>query len=483
MSNALTTDVYLLDSGFKKFLAVIGGACLMGSMWRIRGDHGYGGFWGMLVVAAAMCLYIFALWGFRKKANHEFMLFTVLLFAVTNGGWGTLNSQITGLLDSSAKFPGEEAVRYIEINPASGVVIMLLLGFGWAPLFAFMMAQFFSNKEYKIKDTVLVTVLYYVVQIVMKATLAHPILKLICPQAVELFEQGSADKNMSVWLLYLKHFDDASFAKKIPGGRNYFTSVEIIACAIAALAICLFLIFKYRDKIAARLSFGICSAFAAGITVADLIMFFGGGGYRGTQFEVPKWLEVYNWNLWEYFTGFITGGLIMLILVKIPKSQLFAQNQSSGFSLSGFDRRVKFIVYFLLFSLAYGAALVVPLAVRLEDFEINGVMVNPDGLVPETLTYIVAGVAAAAIIFALLYRNLFKRGLDTPSAVPIQAFCCVALPCYLGICYILYYFTGNAYALSAEMSPVTTVMTASLPVFGLCYTGIITFGRKNHKSF
>ena len=134
-----------------KIFAVITCALMTGFMWRVRGDHGWGSMWGMFAVGVMLILFIYAVFGERKKMNYEMLPLAVFFLGITNGGWGTLNSQMEGYLTSTAAFTGEEAARLVEINPVHGLFMMLFLGFGWMPLFAVIVGSLFSKKEYKIK--------------------------------------------------------------------------------------------------------------------------------------------------------------------------------------------------------------------------------------------------------------------------------------------------------------------------------------------
>ena len=141
----------------EKFFAVICGAVLAGFMWRVRGNHGFGAMWGMLSFAAALVLFIFAIYGKRSKMNFEMIAVTACAAAITVGGWGTLNSQMSGYLHSSTPFTGEEFDRFVEISPYSGLAIMLMLGFGWMPLFSVVLGSLFSKRKYEFKDYVVLS--------------------------------------------------------------------------------------------------------------------------------------------------------------------------------------------------------------------------------------------------------------------------------------------------------------------------------------
>ena len=167
----------------KKLLTVITGALLVGFMWHVRGQHGYGAKWGMYSVCFVTVLFIYALYGKKQKMNYEMIPLAAAFGAITAGGWGTLNSQISGILESSAPFPGEELVEYTQISPLSGWVIMFLLGFGWMPLFTIVLGSLFSKKKYEFKDYVIFVGVYYITMLICNLTISHLILKVINPQA------------------------------------------------------------------------------------------------------------------------------------------------------------------------------------------------------------------------------------------------------------------------------------------------------------
>ena len=83
-----------------KTLSVFACAFMTGILWRARGSHGFGSMWGMFAVGVALVLFIFALYGNRRKMSYEAIPAAVILLGITNGGWGTLNSQIGGYLGS-----------------------------------------------------------------------------------------------------------------------------------------------------------------------------------------------------------------------------------------------------------------------------------------------------------------------------------------------------------------------------------------------
>ncbi len=305
-----------------KILMLFSFSIMTGFMWRVRGDHGWGSMWGMFAVGVAMMLFIFAFFGNKKKMTYEAVPIAVFLLGITNGGWGTLNSQMGGYLGSTAAFTGEEVARSIEISCFSGLGIMLLLGFGWMPLFALYLGSLFSKKEYKLKNYIMLIAVYYVVMLAMQASLSHFILPLINPEAAEGFKLGLADRglDMSPIKAYITNFGSAAWAKKVPFGRNYFTSIEVISSAISALVTSLTALIVLKDKITAFLSAGINLVCAIAITAADVFLILDSDRGFFAAVTAPAFIVNCGWSLWEFFTGFLLGFGIMLILICLPES-------------------------------------------------------------------------------------------------------------------------------------------------------------------
>lgn len=308
-----------------KIFAVISCALMTGFMWRVRGDHGWGSMWGMFAVGVMLILFIYAVFGDRKKMNYEMLPLSVFLLGITNGGWGTLNSQMGGYLTSTAEFTGEEAARLVEIDPVHGLFMMLFLGFGWMPLFAVVIGSLFSKKEYKLKHYVILIAIFYAVTYIFKFSLSHFILEAVHPEAVEYCKQGLADRGieLSPMMAYIKEFGSAAWAKKIPFARNYFTSIDVMSAAFGALFTSLGALVILKDRLTALVSFLINTVCALAITIADVFLIIDSDrGLIPLGSKVPVWIQAPSWSLWEFFTGFLLGAGIMLILVLLPERKI-----------------------------------------------------------------------------------------------------------------------------------------------------------------
>lgn len=214
------TQTRELNAKAKTFM-VLAFAFLTGFMWRVRGSHGWGSMWGMFAVGVAMVLFIFAFFGNRKKMSYEAIPVAVILMGITNGGWGTLNSQMGGYLGSTVPFTGEEAVATVEISPWYGLWVMLLLGFGWMPLFSIFLGSLFSKREYKISNYIAIIAVFYALVAVFMFTLSHFIVPYITPTAVDMFKEGLADKGieMSPMMSFIKNMGSEAWFRKSPSAE------------------------------------------------------------------------------------------------------------------------------------------------------------------------------------------------------------------------------------------------------------------------
>ena len=366
----------------KSILTVILGALLMGLLWRVRGEHGWGSSWGLLNAGFIFTIFIVIIKGSRQKLDIGWLSLTSLAFMLSTPGWGTLLSQITGIIYDAEDWSNGGADVYTSIG--SAIFLMLCIGFGLASLFGIMLGRGFSDKQWKIKDFIIVIAVFYITDIIANAVISPFILNAVQPEAAEVFEKGLQLQNIdgSAYKVYMEHFKDVSWAKKIDGGRNYFQSVEAITSAIKALTSVLAVRFIIKDKISAKTGAVVCSAFAIGITVADLFFYFGNGGYHELQESfLPEFF--YPWGCWEYFTGFIAGGIITAFIIKLKPGKDVPE-----IAFSNIKEKPKTIFTFLVgTAFMIGVNIVRPVFVRFE---------NSSLMIPA------AAVAAVFAIFVIL---------------------------------------------------------------------------------
>ncbi len=343
-------------------LIVLLGALLMGLLWRVRGEHGWGSSWGLLNAGFIFTMFIIVVKGNRQKLTIGWASLTALSFMLTTPGWGTLLSQITGIIYDSEDWSTNGIDVYTSIG--SAIFIMLCLGFGLASLFGIMLGRGFSQKQWKVKDFIILLAVFYITDLVASAIISPFILNVLQPEAAQVFEKGLELQSIdgSAYQVYMEHFKDVAWAKKIDGGRNYFQSVEAITSAIKAILSILTVRFVIKDKISAKTGTVVCSAFAIGITVADLFFYLGNGGYHElNESYLPEFF--YPWGCWEYFTGFIAGAIITAFILKLkPEKDVYE------LAFAKIPEKPTNVLTFLLGSVfMIGVNIVRPVLVRFED--------------------------------------------------------------------------------------------------------------------
>ena len=422
----------------RKIIAVISCAFLTGYMWHVRGQHGFGSKWGVFSVALTLMLFVFALYGKRRKMNYEMIPLAAAFMSVTAGGWGTLNSQMSGYLGSNGYFTGEEVFRYVEISPFSGLAIMLLLGFGWMPLFAVVFGSLFSEKQYRIKDYIIFTGVFYGTMLICNMTVSHPLLELINPQAVENCALGIADAghDLTPYMAFIKNFGSAAWAKPIPFCRNYFTSVKVISAAIGALASSLSVRFILKDKVTARISVLVNIVSAVAITAADFVMITDSDRGFLAGIYAPEYITANAWELWEYFTGFILGLGIMLIVVCMPAEMTATEDD---YEYTPLITNKKFsIFYHTIFTLLFSFGITLARAVSMRSVE----MFAADEAL-EIVGIVVLGIIAFIPCFLTAKKNILDKNLLIPVDKPVWEFSKTGLYIYVLIASVAYFFLGQ----------------------------------------
>lgn len=431
-----------------KALMVFAFAVMSGFMWRVRGDGGYGSMWGMFAVGVMFVLFIFAFFGNHRKMSYEAIPIAVILLGITNGSWGTLNAQMGGYLSGGVHFSGAEQAETVAISPFSGLWIMLLLGFGWMPLFSLFIGSLFSKKEYKLKHYLALIFIFYAAVLGFKFFAAHYILPFINRTAVDMFAKGLSDSGveLSPMMAYIRNFGSAAWAKTIPFGRNYFASIRAISYAAGALISSLAALAIMKNGITALISFLFNIISAVSITLADAFMIIDSDAGFLARVNAPAFLKGGSWSLWEYFTGFLLGFGMMLVLVCLPEK--ITRGEGRFEYREPFARKWVHILYSAVLTLAFtfGATTARPAGIRIaEQLAERGFAVNPDRL--SLIITAAVCVLCVAVAFAAAKKNIAARGLPVPVPMRTEDFCMKAAPAYFSITGILYFFTGNAYIL------------------------------------
>lgn len=412
---------------FYNIFAVITGALILGFLWRVRGTHGWGSSWGLMNVGFIFTLFLSIVAGVRKKMNIFWICFTSASFMFTAPSWGTINDQICGYIHAFES--GTPEINTLtEINPWSGVAMMLMMGLGMASLYSVMLGRGYSDKKWEIKHFVIVLAVFFASYYLSMLTLAHPVIKFIQPESVENFKNGLAlaGEKGSVYKSYLQHFNDLSWAKKLAGGRNYFSEVQAVSAAIRTVAVLLTTAFIVKDKVAAKIGTLTSVVFSLAITVADLFFYFGNGGFHYSQgLKLPKVFAVCSsWTCWEYFTGFIAGGVITAIVLSLTKKEDISET-----AFDKFPENIKTVFTFLIcFGFVAGANFVRPVLVRYDK--------------SKTSLMIIMTVISLVIYLAILFVCFKKFGVNLKN-ITTEKFVHIVLPSFLVYDFIVYMFVGS----------------------------------------
>lgn len=408
---------------WQKILLVILGGLLLGFLWRLRGSRGWGSEAGVFNVGFVYLLFITTVLGERKKLDLGWLSLTAMSFILTVPSWGTIVNQMSGIIRETEVEGAEHFFRYI--SPASGAFMMCCVGLGMAGIYGILLGRGFSSVQWKIKDFLIVIGVFLVSDVISKASISHLIVELIQPEAVELFEEGLeiAGKEGSAYKVFMQHFADISWGKKIIGGRNYFSEIQAVSSAIRTLCAILATRFIVKDKVAARVGTVVCGAFGLSITVSDLFFWFANGGYRqaGAQYEGEF---LYAWSCWEYFTGFIAGIIITAVLVSLKERDDVPE--SAFLNLP--EKPKKVLIFLAGFIGTVGVNLVRPVARRFDSSDTVQIIAT------------ITAVILTGILVALLTKkagiNAEKMGMEWLSKI--------LLPVFTAFMLLSYFFVASA---------------------------------------
>ncbi len=427
----------------EKAVSVILGALLTGFMWRFRGTHGFGAFWGLVCVGSMVTLLIFAFYGNRSKMKFELIPIGAVMMGITVPAWGAVVNMPGGRIESVALFAGETVQRTEQISQGAGIAFMLMLGFGLVCLFSVYAGTLFSKREYRIYHYLIIVAVFFAAVYLAKATFAHSILRRFVPEIASGFEAGLRDNGIDLSLsrAYLAHFDNMSWAKHIPYGRYYFECVEHVAYCFAALVLILTALIAFRDRVTAIVSLAINLFAAFAITVSD---YFNICEYE-TSFlssvSIPDSLRITSWSLWEFFTGFILGLGIMLVLALLPAEYSAGRKYRSEPYIN--NKVLRLLFNFIAFEFVF---VVVPVRAFVLKLSRNGVEYNisKDEDTVSVIVIAVVSVIAAAVFFAIFRKNLYSKNLPVPFRMKPAEFAVRALEFYSVYYGAVYFLTGDA---------------------------------------
>lgn len=408
---------------YSKILIILVGGLLLGFLWRLRGSRGWGSEAGVFNVGFVYLLFVTTVMGERKKLDLGWLSLTAMSFILTVPSWGTILTQITGVIRESEVEGAEHIFRYV--SPLSGAFIMCCVGLGVAGLFGVLLGRGFSSHQWKVKDFIAVIGTFLIFDAISKASVSHWIVQLIQPEAVDLFEEGlkTAGIEGSAHKVYIQHFADISWSKKIIGGRNYFSEIQAVSSAIRALGAILAARFIVKDKLAAKIGAVVCGAFGLSITVSDLFFWFTKGGYRqlGTQYDGEF---IYAWSCWEYFTGFIAGIIITAVLMSLKKNEDVPEIAFSKIP----EKPKKTLIFIAGFIGTIGVNLVRPIARRFDSSD----------------TVQITAITVAVVLTATLIVLLTKKAGINAEKSGMEWLARILLPVFTVFMLLSYFFVASA---------------------------------------
>lgn len=437
-----------------KVLSVILGALLGGFIWRCRGESGFGSSWGLYSVGLVLILLIYHFYGSRKGMKYEMIPFGAFMTGLGVTGYATVIEQTAGFLYSDLPYQGE--VINAPINPYSGMVIVLIMGFTLVPLFSFFVGSLFSKKEFKFYHYLITIGLFFAVQTLCKATISHSILSLINPEQVKYAALGLADKGFdyeSPMKAYMDHFLNRSWTQEIPFFENYYMSIEHVSDLFATIAVSLYPLIAMRDKVTCFVSFTInCFTSVATTAASSLMIVQYNTGLLG-HITTPRSLgNGAGWGLWEYATGASVGFITMLVLAFLPKA-LTAKGEIDNEPLFK-NKKISFLFNIVVTVFVLSVTPWRAIGLRI------GKLLMYEGVLEDSSPTGEIIMAVGAVLLGLYFvifigKNMFKKD-TTPLGVTPVRFARIALPAYIGMCCFLYFFLNHGYIFHLPYSEMTS---------------------------
>ncbi|MCL2512775.1 MAG: hypothetical protein FWF08_02645 [Oscillospiraceae bacterium] len=456
----------------QKITAVLMGGLIMGAMWRVRGDDGFGSFWGMLPCGIVLCLFIFTLFGYRKKFSYEILPWIVISIPFTINGWMPVMPLLKGVIEVPNLMPDvriEENFSYL-----SAVFLIFCVGFGWMAFFGFFMGVFFSDKKYRFMDFVFCAVVFLAIKYAFNLFFSHLIMYAAAPQSIDAFTRGllnpgSADIPIiteSPMKFYIMNFFNSSIQKKYVGGRTYFNRVSVISQTFGALGVSGMLLFRHRDKKAAKIMLSVCAIVACSFIGGALINVLACDGFRGAwdSSVLPNFFMTNYWGFVEYSVGFFIGIGVTAYLVSQKRGLLNANiDLKDGFPDISKNKYLHFVYHLLTtvgFMLLVSATR--PIASRLNHSPYCGE-------VPNMLTQ-ACTVGPALLVFGLiLWKNIVKKGLKQPFSLDFQRFAMYAGIAMFTVFCIIDIFVGWPFWKRMQTMPLTVLVGGSWGTVMVCY--------------
>ncbi|MHA1683086.1 MAG: hypothetical protein ACTSUE_19260 [Promethearchaeota archaeon] len=265
----------------QKVLDVIIVAFLFGFGWHIRGS----GTSDPSVVMLLFLLYVGHRYAPRDKFNVVLFGFIIIIFRLSRRGWGTFVGQagIPWLWDGHLA----SSTEGFDVTVAwwQGYFWLFMVGLAWAgPVATIIGGYFLTEKKYDLKDVIIFTSLYFLGAIA-GYLIAYFLIPIISPEAY--------------WDVYIAE----------GSSRNYQSMIDNFSLSCAMIPVLLYVWLKKKDRGFVKRTLYVMMIFGIAFSVADIWQVL---DRNIVDFPYP------GWSMWEYTTGFIIGGLMMVLYHRTP---------------------------------------------------------------------------------------------------------------------------------------------------------------------
>lgn len=426
----------------KKIISVFLGALMTAFLWRVRGNHGFGGSWGLFCVSTGITLLVFAFYGNRARIKYELIPVGTIMMGLAVPGWGIVNQLMGGIIPNTAADPVTGEAATAVINGWHGLFLMLMTGFALVCIYGIFIGTLFSKREYRIWQYAVYIAVFFAVSYIAKLTFSHVLLKAVAPEIVENFKAGLAatGSEKSVSQVFISSIFNTSAMKKIPFGRAYAESIEHIAYASGAVALIIAALVIFRDGITAAVSFAVNTITMIGFTASDVfnINRYSGNGSILRNVTLPGIFRITSWSLWEFFTGFFIGLGIMLVIAVLPDALTSGKKYRNEAVIE--NRILRFLYNFVLvFGFAILAEPVRAFGLRLADTLEGASLITEDK--NDMFSFIIMGIAGIAVavpVLIILKKNIIDKNLPVPVRKKPNVFALDFLPVFILCVFVIY---------------------------------------------
>ena len=290
----------------KRILTIIMGALLLGFAWQIRGS----GTSDPSVVALLFLLFLSINYSPRKKFNILVFGLIAFLFVLMRTGWGTFVPQagIPGVLPGYLPPDVDIAVPWWN-----GYFWLFIVGISWFGIPSLLFGGYFFTKiKYTLKDVFVVPTLFMATRFA-AGFIAEFLIPYLAPEYYnEIYLTGISD-------------------------RSYGSMRGNMSTAMAIIPALLYIRYAKKDKEFFKYSIIAMCIFAFALSIADV--------WRPLSLLIDGIGGSVAWGLWEYFTGFIFGGLIFWFYGRFSDDEIAKTDIPTGLEVSDWKPFGKFVLY------------------------------------------------------------------------------------------------------------------------------------------